>query len=264
MGKSKSELVKYVNELEEKIIDISLQLNNKTKELNLVNESNRKSTGKLIHNLKNPIGVVFSFSDMILEDIEDYSTDKLKTHLQIIKNSANFSIQLLNSVAKYLQLQSYDYTYTFNNTDYIDLVNNVISEFKSVIVEKNIKIEQNLPETPIFLKLDKSEILLAIRNIINNAFRYSNKNTTIKVTIKENLNTIETTITDEGIGISEENIALIFNEFFVVNTYSEDKQKCIGLGLLIANKIIKDHKGEISVTSIINKGTCFKITLPKK
>ena len=264
MEKSKSELVTYINELEEKIIDISLQLNNKTKELNLINESNRKSTGKLIHNLKNPIGVVFSFSDMILEDIEDYSTDKLEKHLQIIKKSANFSIQLLNSVAKYIQLKSHDYAYTFKSVDYTQLVNGVIREFDSIIVEKNIKIEQNLPKTPIILKLDESEISLVLRNIINNAFRYSNENTTIKITIRENLNTVETTITDEGIGISEENMPFIFNDFFVVNTYSEDKQKCIGLGLLIANKIVKEHKGKISATSIINKGTSFKIIFPKK
>ncbi|MBL4939688.1 MAG: sensor histidine kinase, partial [Lutibacter sp.] len=75
--------------------------------------------------------------------------------------------------------------------------------------------------------------------------------------------TINTCITDEGIGISETDLPNIFKEFYVVNTYSEDKQKCIGLGLTIANVVIQHHNGKITVTSEINKGTNVEMTLPK-
>jgi signal transduction histidine kinase len=63
-------------------------------------------------------------------------------------------------------------------------------------------------------------------------------------------------------GISENDISTIFNEFFVVNTYANDKSKCIGLGLPIASKIIKRHGGKIAVISEIEKGTTFTVTLP--
>ncbi|WP_299521965.1 sensor histidine kinase KdpD [uncultured Lutibacter sp.] len=264
MGESKKNSEVYINELEEKIVDLSLRLKGKTSELNSVRESNTKSIGKLIHNLRNPVGVIFSFTDMILEDLEEYTPEKLEKHLQIIKNSASFSLELLTIVAKYSQLQSPNLTYSFQSLNYTELVNDILNEFNAISVEKNIKIEREFSKNPISLTIDVTEFAVSLRNIINNAFRYSNNNTTIKITIKENLNTVETIIIDEGIGISEDNLPAIFNEFFVVNTYSEDKQKCIGLGLAITNKIIQDHKGTISVTSLINKGTQIKIILPKK
>jgi len=253
----------YISDLEDKIVDLSLQLKGKSNELDVVRESNKMSIGKLIHNLKNPVGVIFSFSDMIIEDIEDYTTEKLEKHLQIIKNSAEFSLQMLTQVAKTSQLQSSDLKYNFKSINYIKLINTIIKEFNLKASKKNIKIEQDFLEASINLTLDEVEISIALREIIDNSIRYSSENSTIKIIVKENLDTIETIVIDEGIGVSEENISAIFNEFFVVNTYSEDKQKCIGLGLSIANKIINNHHGKILVTSKLNKGTSFKITLPK-
>lgn len=253
----------YIDELENKIIDLSLKLKSKTNELHLTSESHKKSIGKLIHNLKNPIGVIFSFSDMILEDLEDYSSDKLEKHIQIIKNSSEFSLQMITTVAKNTQLNSSDYTYEFKNVNYIDLVNEVIEELSEIASKKNCIIEKDIIKKSIDLRLDAAEISVALKHIINNAIRYSNENSTIKITVKENAKTIDTIVTDEGIGISEENLQGVFKEYFVVNTYSEDKQKCIGLGLPIANKIIRDHKGIISATSTLNKGSIFIISLPK-
>jgi len=253
----------YIKELEEKIVDLSLRLKNRTKEHNLVLEKNKKIIGKLVHNLKNPIGIAFSFSDMILEDIDDYSIDKLRKHVQIIKNSAEFSIQLLNSIAKFTQLRSPDFTYNFKKIDYIELVNNVLNEFNSTAEKKSIIIERNFSDIPIFLMGDRDKISLAIRNIINNSLRYSRDNSTIKISVKENLESVNTSITDEGVGISESDLPNIFKEFYIVNTYSEDKQKCIGLGLSIANEIIQHHKGKITVSSSINKGTIVEAIFPK-
>lgn len=263
LPKIKRNSEEYISELEDKIVTLSLKLRKKTNELNSVNEVNKKTIGKLVHNLKNPIGVVYSFSDMIIEDVEDYTTEKLEKHLQVIKNSAEFSLQFLNSIAKYSQLQSPDLKYDLKTLNYINIVTNVIAEFNSIAEEKNIRIETDLPESLPFLQVDEAEISLAIKNILNNAFRYSNEKSTIKITIKENLNTVETIINDEGIGISEENLPYISTNFFVVNTYSEDKQKCIGLGLSIANKIVEHHKGKILITSVLHKGSSIKILLPK-
>jgi signal transduction histidine kinase len=264
LKKKKIDSEVYIKELEEKIVDLSLRLNSCTNEINLVREKNKKTIGKLVHNLKNPIGVVFSFSEMILEDIEDYSTDKLEKHVQIINNSANFSIQLLNAVAKYTQLQSPDLAYSFKKINYSELLNNVLKEFDSIAEEKGITVERNFPEESIFLVGDRDKISLAIRNIIKNSFRYSKEKSIIKIKVVENLKTIETNIIDEGIGILETDLPNIFNEFYVVNTYSEDKQKCIGLGLAISKKVIQHHKGKITAKSAIDKGTNFKMILPKK
>jgi len=253
---------KYIQELEEKIIDLSLKLKSKTNEIKAADETTSKILGKLTHNLKNPVGVIFSFSEMMLEDLADYSTEKLEKHLQIIKNSATFSLALLDTISKYSRVQSPNFILKCQSINYVELINRLISEFKLDASKKNIGLEIAIPANEIFSTLDEAEITQALRIVLNNALRYSNENSTITIKVKALKNTVETTITDQGMGISDTDLPHIFEEFFVVNTYSADKQKCVGLGLAIAQKIIALHKGEISAKSILEKGTSFKITLP--
>ncbi|HEY9222267.1 MAG TPA: HAMP domain-containing sensor histidine kinase [Lutibacter sp.] len=253
---------KYIQELEEKIIDLSLMLKSKTNALIAADESRAKILGKLTHNLKNPVGVIFSFSEMMLEDLSDYSTEKLEKHLQIIKNSATFSLALLDTISKYARVQSPNFVLKCQSLNYVELINKLMEEFKSEASKKNVEVAFEVSTNELFLTLDEAEITLALRAVLNNALRYSNENSTITIAVNALKNTVETTITDQGIGIAEIDLPLVFDEFYVVNTYSADKQKCVGLGLAIAKKIIEKHKGEISVTSTLEKGSSFKIILP--
>lgn len=261
MAKKEKNTENYIPELEEKIIDLSLKLKNKSNELNTAIETNSKILGKLTHNLKNPVGVIFSFSEIMLEDLEDYSIEKLGKHLQIIKNSAIFSLAFLDAISKYNRVQSPNFALKTEQINYAELVNCLINDFSAKASEKNIGFEVNLPSNDIFLTLDKNEIIEALSAILNNALRYSNEKSTVAVSVAVQKNRIETNITDQGIGISETDLPHIFEEFYVVNTYSEDKQKCIGLGLAIAKKIIELHKGKISAESTLEKGSSFKIIL---
>ncbi len=262
MAKKEKNSDKYIPELEEKIIDLSLKLKSKSNELNAAIETNSKILGKLTHNLKNPVGVIFSFSEMMLEDLEDYSTEKLGKHLQIIKNSATFSLALLDTVSKYSMVQSPNFILKPEQINFSELINSLINEFSVKAAEKNIVLEVNIPSNDIILTLDKDEITQALNAVLNNALRYSNENSSIAITVEKLKNMVETTITDQGIGISETDLPHIFEEFYVVNTYSEDKQKCIGLGLAITKKIIEKHKGKISAKSTLEKGSSFKVILP--
>ena len=262
MVKKEKNSDKYIPELEEKIIDLSLKLKSKSNELNAAIEANSKILGKLTHNLKNPVGVIFSFSEMMLEDLADYSTEKLEKHLQIIKNSAKFSLALLDTVSKYTRVQSPHFALKCQSLNYVELLNRLIEEFKSEASKNNVEVTFEVSANEFFLTLDEAEITEALRAVLNNALRYSNEKSTITIVVNALKNTVETTITDQGIGIAETDLPHIFDEFYVVNTYSADKQKCVGLGLAIAKKIVELHKGKISVKSILEKGTSFKIILP--
>ncbi|MGV8945143.1 MAG: sensor histidine kinase [Lutibacter sp.] len=264
MAKAAENSKEYIQELEDKIVDLSLKLKSKTNEIKAAEETTTKILGKLIHNLRNPVGVIFSFSEMMLEDLEDYSTEKLEKHLQIIKNSSTFSLMLLETISKYLRVKSPTFILKSQRVNYIELLSGILNEFKIQASEKNIDLVVKFSTDVLFLILDEVEITETIRNILNNALRYSNENTTITVTVTEHKNTVETEITDQGIGISEADLPNIFEPFFVVNTYSSDKQKCIGLGLPTTKKIIEQHKGKILVKSTLEKGSSFNISLPKK
>lgn len=263
LKKDDKEQANYYNQLEEKIVELSLKLKNKNNELNEVVALNNLVFKKLIHNLKNPVGVSFSFSEMMLEGLPNYTQDKLQKHIEIIKNSSDFSLKFLNKLAEFSRYQLPDLKFIFEVYNFNEFIRAVIEKAQLNANEKHIVIRKKIPEKTIKFKFDKNELEHAILNIINNAVRYSNKNTEIEIEVIENASEIEIIVSDNGMGIDEKDIFLIFDEFYVVNTYSEDKIKCIGLGLPIAQKIIKRHGGKIAVKSELTKGSVFTISLPK-
>ncbi|MDP3312774.1 sensor histidine kinase KdpD [Lutibacter sp.] len=252
-----------IKELEEKVLNLTLKLKEKECELVTVNEANKLRVSKISHNLKNPVGVIYSFSDMMLESLEKYTPEKLEKHITIIKKSAEFSLTLLNAIAKITQLQNSTTAFLYKNIDYLPFLNSIIDEFKETCNEKNIKIIKNFPQAQLMIYASDDEITIAIYNMLHNAFRYSKDNGTVEIAVIEHENKIETVIADQGIGLEPNDLAKVFNEFYVVNTYSEDGQKCLGLGLTIANKIVQFHKGDISISSTFNEGTIIKFKLPK-
>ncbi len=263
MKKNKTKSDKYIEELEEKIIDLRIQLKSEKKSIDLINESHNKLVARLIHDLKNPAGVVTSFSEMILEDIDFYDADKLKKHIGIIKKAADYSILFLNRTSKFLRLKSPKMAYLFSKLDYIDLLNQVVDRHIPLALDKGINIISKSETTSEILMIDSEEMDKTISNIVENAIRYSNENTTITISVTITKNTVETLITDDGVGVCKENIAKVFDEYFVVNTYSNDKEKCVGLGLTMSKIIIEQHQGKIYFKSELDKGAEVKITLPR-
>lgn len=262
MKENNKDTAEYIKELEDKIVDLSLQLRSKKNELNTIRVENYEQIRKIVHNLKNPIGVAYSFSEMVAEEGNNLSSEKFEKYINVIKNSAQFSIDNLNALASLNRLKSPKFILNCAKTNYIDLLNSILETFKTRALERNIIIKKDFPSDAVYLNLDTFEIEKAIQYIIHNAFRYSPNNSTIQVSIRRNEEMIETVITDEGIGISEESLPAIFDEFFVVNTYSIDSEKCIGLGLSMAKIVFDAHKSTIEVESILGKGFTFKLLMP--
>lgn len=264
MKEDEKDVANYIDELESKLVDLSLKLKAKNNELYAVKSENFNRIRKVVHNLKNPIGVAYSFAE-ILATIECVNTnEKNKKYVDVVKNSNDFSIQFLTSLSKLNRLKSPDYKLLNANTNYIKLVSTAVDEFVYNAKDKNRVILNNTSKNELFLNIDSTEIEFLLRILINNAVRFSSKETAIKIKIIENSDCVETIITDEGIGISETDLEQVFNEFFVVNTYDVNNEKCIGLGLTIAKIILKHHNGTIDVKSHLSTGTRVKISIPKK
>ena len=248
--------------LRDEIIALKLALKKAGSELKDQRESHADIINKLSHDLKNPIGIIYSFIEMILENGENYDNEKLRKYLNVIKNSASFSIELLNNLAKYSNLLSDKMTLTLERTNYAKLLKSVLRSFEKQSKNKNITLIDNVGDEAVILNIDAHEMVIALSNIFNNAIRFSNQGSKISVDLEVNEGAVVTGISDEGIGIAAKHHKDIFKEFFTINTYDETKQKCVGLGLSLSDKIVMHHGGSIAVTSKMGKGTTFRIELP--
>jgi len=253
----------YIEELENKVVDLSLKLKGKEFELATIEKENHERIRKLVHNLKNPVGVAYSFSELIAENSEKIPKNKLDKYIDVIKKSTNFSIETLNTIANLNRLKSPSFRLNLQKTNYCEFLTARLNEFNAEITCKNIVITTAYPNHAINLNIDKDEIALLIGVLMKNAIAYSSNNSKIEIVVTETDTAIETSITDQGIGISASNLKAVFNEFFIVNTYSQDNRNCIGLGLAIASIILKYHKAEIKAHSILGEGSSFIFRFPK-
>lgn len=112
------------------------------------------------------------------------------------------------------------------------------------------------------MMLDSSQVERIFINLISNAIKFTPEDGTIsaKAHLDKDIVTVE--VSDTGIGISEEDITRLFDEFYRVDNQINQNVKGTGLGLPLAKKIVEAHKGTMWITSTLNQGTTFHFTLP--
>ena len=101
-----------------------------------------------------------------------------------------------------------------------------------------------------------------IINLLSNAAKFSRNNDRICISLISNLETIELTVEDKGIGINEEDLNIIFEPFMQANATYTRAYEGVGLGLTIVKRLTEIQNGSVSVTSKQGTGTCFKVILP--
>ncbi|MCB0749298.1 MAG: ATP-binding protein, partial [Ignavibacteriae bacterium] len=124
---------------------------------------------------------------------------------------------------------------------------------------KNINLTLDSPQDLPLAFADIAMIERVFQNLIDNAIKFTPEGGSILVQLKNENDCIKVKVSDSGVGISEEEIAHIYDRF---NQGSEKKTKGLGLGLAIVKKILEVHEVEISTTSAPNKGTTFSFDIP--
>jgi signal transduction histidine kinase len=137
-----------------------------------------------------------------------------------------------------------------------DLINEVALQYSTVDLKIN--------DDEIEINADKERLRLLLKNLIENAIKYS-KNSSEPVSIKvvEKNNNVEIFIHDKGEGIPDKELEFIFEPFYRVDKSRTKESGGFGLGLHLCKNIVEAHKGKITVQSKIGEGTTFNIILPK-
>jgi len=205
----------------------------------------------IAHSLSNPLNIISGNADYLLLDKGE--TDKEYEELKTILDEATritISIRHLLNFSRPLRIEKQK-----NNIN--GIINDAVKNSKYLIEDKKITFKKNLKDIPEFY-FDHAQIQEVILNIITNAVQAITREGEIKIktAVENNLAVIE--ISDNGPGINKENLDKIFKPFFSSKGYG----KGTGLGLSIAKRILKEHKGDITVKSLTGKGTTFTITLP--
>lgn len=218
----------------------------------------------LTHDLKSPLGSIIGFTGL-MERGDGVSSQQQK-YLQRINKASNHILKLVNDLLDLARLDSGKLAIERLPFDLKQLIDDIVEEFRPLSQTKNIELQlQSILSSSAIYKGDPVRITQIVSNLVSNALKFTEKG---KVTVRVSAHgfskkndRIRIDVIDTGIGISQENIQLIFEEFARV-TNTKKQYEGTGLGLTITQKIVHLLNGTIHLESILGKGSHFFIELP--
>lgn len=237
------------------------KIHNKNQQLEELNQVKNKFLGIASHDLRNPLYLIRSFSEILKDETVGEINAKQKDLLQKIFNASNFMRSLLDNLLDISKIESGKIELDKKIQDLNVTVRQQVELNQLLAKKKNIEIVMELKEIPPF-SFDHNSIIQVIGNFVGNAIIFSPPASVIKVFTETKEEQVWFSIQDEGPGLSEEDQSLLFKEFQTLTAKPTGGEKSTGLGLAICKKIIHLHGGEVWAKSRLGEGSRFYFTLP--
>lgn len=236
----------------------------RNKQLEEINLQKNKILGIAAHDMRNPLAAVISAAELLLDYDSANISDDGKQMIEIIHNSSDFMVALLNDIVDVSKIEAGEMNITKSSFNYNQFIDKVVGLNGFAAAKKNISLVFDYLENVNYpmVELDHDKMRQVIDNLINNAIKYSHEGTTITITVEFGTDFVKTKVIDQGQGIPHDDLDSLFEYFKTANVRSTANEKSTGLGLAIVKKIIENHNGNIGVTSTVNVGSEFYFTLP--
>jgi len=217
------------------------------------------------HELRTPLNSILGFADVMLMELDGPLTPNMETDLKLIQKNGQHLLHLINDVLDMAKIESGRMNLApekFRLHDLLDEVNSITSTLAS---ERNISLfieEDSDQEVEIYA--DNTRVRQVMINLVNNAIKFTEKGKIAIRAVKQDSTTVLITVEDTGLGIPEENLEDIFQEFTQVDTSTTRKVGGTGLGLPISRRLIEMHGGRLwaESTGVPGEGSTFFVELP--
>lgn len=217
----------------------------------------KRLTADVAHELRTPLATLQSHLEAMIDGIWQFDQERLKSIYEEIMRM-NRMIKDLEKLAKYenevLALQK-------TQINLAELVHQIIINFETEFENKGVKL--NFVGGATTITADRDKMSQVIINLLSNALKFTPEGGLVKVEIKEEPNLVEMKVTDNGLGIPNEDLPHIFERFYRADKSRNRLKGGSGIGLTIAKTIVEAHQGEIRVQSKPGEFTEFKVILPK-
>ena len=210
------------------------------------------------HELRTPLQSIKMGLETI-DNIKDLKENNELNNLMPLMTSQSERMEnLIRDLLSLSKIELQEHIRPTHEIDLIELIDYVIKTYEKIISKQNIKIIFNKVES---LKIigDRDKLIEIFTNLIDNSIKYSDKNKEITITAKKDGEFNTVSVADQGIGIPKESIHRITERFFTVDPSKSRSVGGTGLGLAIVKHLVSQHRAEMHINSIENKGTTIDI-----
>ena len=232
-------------------------------QLQLLNATKDKFFSIIAHDLKSPFNSILGFSNLLIRNAKNNNFDYEKNlvYAKLIFDSANIAFTLLENLLTWSQSQRGVIEYNPDKFDLKKNIDRIISMYSNVALKKEINLSSVINKS-LHVYADKEMVLTALRNLISNAIKFSFPNSKIIISAKKEKEYLIVSVSDTGIGISENAVKKLFEIDGGIQTEGTAKEKGTGLGLILCKEFVEKNNGKIWVESIKGEGSTFSFSIP--
>lgn len=249
-----------IRELEARV-NSAVRLKKAHDELKELNEMKNQFLGIASHDLKGPIARIEQAAELVLKNRGDLKPEQLK-QLERIKKEARDIFSLISDLLNIVKIDAGKLGLDTKEVDFEILIDELLRMNVMAAESKKLKIEAVIETGIPKIIADPMRLLEVIENLISNAMKFSHPGGTITVDLRKVEKGLELTVSDQGVGIPEEELPHVFDRFVKLSPKPTAGEKGTGLGLSICKQIVELHKGKISIKSEVGKGTVVTVFLP--
>jgi signal transduction histidine kinase len=249
-----------LNEQNLVIRETNEQLIQRENELKKLNATKDKYFSIIAHDIKNPLSALMNLSHIIVEKFDSLKTDDLQKFNKMIYESADNLHKLLENLLYWARTNTEKIKYHPENIQIKTVINNVFLINKLSAKQKNIELVDTSENFEVFADLQM--LTSTLRNLISNAIKFTHDNGQIEVKSNNIGRMIEISISDNGVGMSAENLKKLFQLDAHYTARGTNNEAGTGLGLVLVKEFVEKNNGKISVWSEPGKGSTFTFTIP--
>jgi signal transduction histidine kinase len=214
------------------------------------------------HELRTPLANIKAYAETLaLADVID--VEQQKQFLNTINSEATRLARFVDDLLSVSSMELGSLSLNKQVTDLTRMLNEVLAKVRPQMEEKRQTFEVVLPEKLPEPELDKDKIATVLVNLLGNAVKYTPEGGRVTFRVNVTEQQIEVSVEDTGVGIAADELPKVFDKFFRSSDPRVQQETGTGLGLALAQEVVRLHGGRITVESEINKGSTFSVLLPR-
>lgn len=230
-------------------------------DLNKVNESKNRFISVLAHDLKNPFNTLLGFSELLANNLNELKKEEIEVYVNQINKTSHITYQLLEELLLWARVQSDQFPFNPGKLDICELSRIVVRDFELTAASKQIAISC-VCEAGLFVHADGLMVKTILRNLLGNAVKFTNSGGSVAVRTAISGQEVVVTVEDNGIGMSQAQLAKLFDLNNKESREGTAGERGTGLGLLLCRDMVEKHQGKVWAESEPGVGSRFMFTLP--
>ena len=228
----------------------------------MANEAKNRFISMVTHELRVPLTSIKGYTDLIAKGLAGPISEQQGQFLSVVSRNLSRMSTLIQDLSDLNRIESGRMRFKLEEFDLRETVEDVALSLQERFDSRQQNLKVEMPQEPIIVYADKMRTGQVLTNLVSNANKYTPDNGRIIVRVNEDDGKAAVAVMDNGLGISEEDQAKLFSQFFRSEDENVREQVGWGLGLSIVKMLVEAQGGEISVESALRRGSKFAFTLP--